>query len=357
MSVTEVKKVSNIKDDEIELRLGDIVQFFKESLWPVLRWIGAFLIIGVIYAFSLRNEYTSTVKVMPELKSSSSVGGGLNDLKSLAGLAGVNLGSMNNSSEAIRPDLYPDIIQSVPFSLHLLQQPVKTSNESKSQSLEVYLNRLTENNILSKLLGGNENSTSVGVSTGPTIQLTRQQETLSKMINARVNVDMDKKSGIITISAQMPDALISATIARQTLDYLTNYVTSYRTGKARQQVQFLTQQVNNARQRYESAELQLASYRDRNRNLYANTAKIEEQRLQADYMLTQSVYSELSKQLEQARIKVEEEAPVFQILEPPIVPLKKSGPKRTALIAGFMVFGAIIGLAVFSVKRFFFTKG
>ena len=36
----------------------------------------------------------------------------------------------------------------------------------------------------------------------------------------------------------------------------------------------------------------------------------------------------LSKQLEQAKIKVAEEAPVFKTLEPARIPLKKSGPKR-----------------------------
>jgi uncharacterized protein involved in exopolysaccharide biosynthesis len=76
--------------------------------------------------------------------------------------------------------------------------------------------------------------------------------------------------------------------------------------------------------------------------VYLNTAKIEEQRLQADYLLTQSVYNELSKQLEQAKIKVQEETPVFKTLEPAVVPIQKSGPKRAIIMAICAVAGIML---------------
>jgi uncharacterized protein involved in exopolysaccharide biosynthesis len=183
--------------------------------------------------------------------------------------------------------------------------------------------------------------------------LTKKQEELSKKVSKRVSATIDKKSGIVTITSQMPDPVVAATTANQTLNYLTTYVTNYRTGKSRKQVQFLSQQVNNARHRYQAAEFALSSYRDRNRSLFLETAKIEEQRLQADYLLAQTVYNDLSKQLEQARIKVQEESPVFQILEPAQVPLLKSGPKRTLIILAFAAIGGILGFlyALFSTWR------
>jgi uncharacterized protein involved in exopolysaccharide biosynthesis len=150
----------------------------------------------------------------------------------------------------------------------------------------------------------------------------------------------------------MPDPTVAATVASLSLNYLTNYITNYRTGKSRQQVKFLSQQVTSARRRYKAAEYGVSAYRDRNRSVYLNTAKIEEQRLQADYLLAQGVYNDLAKQLEQARIKVQEEAPVFQVLEPARVPLRKSEPKRTMITLGFAIFGAIIGLFVFFIRWF-----
>ncbi len=148
------------------------------------------------------------------------------------------------------------------------------------------------------------------------------------------------------ITATEPEATVAATVAHHSLDYLTNYITTYRTEKSRRQVNFLNKQVTEAKSRYQSTEYALSSYKDRNRALYLNTAKIEEQRLQADYLLAQSVYNELSKQLEQAKIKVQEETPVFEILEPASVPLQKSGPKRTVIILISMVIGIAIVLLV-----------
>jgi uncharacterized protein involved in exopolysaccharide biosynthesis len=361
MSVTEIIRKENKNEDEPEIRLDEVVQILKSSRWSVIRWAVIFFVLGIVYAFSKQNEYTATVKVMPELKTSAGPGGGLGDLKSLAGLAGVNIGNVNNTSEAIRPDLYPDIVQSVPFSLHLLRQPVTSTETRKPQKLQDYLAEQANSGIngsIDRLFGGQDGGAdkTTPPTTVPTLQLTRRQEAFSKQINARINAEMDKKSGIITITSKMPDPVVAATVASQTLNYLTSYVTDYRTGKARQQVEFLSQQVNESRRRYEASEERLSYYRDRNRNLFLNTAKIEEQRLQADYILAQGVYGELSKQLEQARIKVHEESPVFQVLEPAQVPFRKSGPNRTVLIIGFSMVGAILGLCVFLSKKFITPK-
>lgn len=335
-----------VETDEIEIRLDYIIDFIKKSRWIILKWITAFLVIGGIYAFSLPNQFTATVRVMPELKTQGGAGG-MGDLKSLAGLAGVNLDNLSGTSEAIRPDLYPDIVQSLPFRLHLLKQPIRVKDGQKPELLQAYLRDQHKNNILNRiaaLFGNEEEEPQTTQSNEPEIRLTKLQETLSKKVGENVSAAIDKKSGIVTITAQMPDPLVAAIVAKQTLDYLTNYVTDYRTGKSRKQVQFLTQQVNNARQRYQGAEYAVSSYRDRSRNLFLETAKIEEQRLQSDYLLAQTVYNDLSKQLEQAKIKVQEEAPVFQVLEPAQVPLKKSGPKRLLIVIGFIIIGVIAGL-------------
>ena len=353
MSVTEDIQRDRIAEDEVEIRLSEIVHFLRSS--RRLIGLGALVggLIGVVYAFTQANEYTSEVRVMPELKSPAGAGG-LGDLKSLAGLAGVNFDNLGSTSEAIRPDLYPDIVQSIPFVLHLLNQPVLPKDEPKPMTLQQYLTEQADNSLLSRIgLGSDDEAEKQPAAPNKQLlRLTKKQEVLSRKIEQRVGAAIDKKTGIITITSTMPDPVVAATVARQTLDYLTNYVTNYRTGKARNQVQFLGQQVSNARRRYQSAEYALSNYRDRNRSLFRETAKIEEQRLQADYLLTQSVYNDLSKQLEQAKIKVQEEAPVFQLLEPAAVPLRKSGPSRMLIVGGCVILGLFLGLLVAFLRRF-----
>ncbi len=183
------------------------------------------------------------------------------------------------------------------------------------------------------------------------IEVTKKQDDLIKVVQQSVSTTYDKKTGVITVAAVEPDPVVAATVARLSLEYLTDYITNYRTEKARQQVAFLASQVSESNKKYQSSEYALSSYRDKNRNLFLNTAKIEEQRLQADYLLNQSVYNELSKQYAQAKIKVQEETPVFKVLEPATVPLRKSGPKRTIIVLGFAVLGGILGLVYALFRR------
>jgi uncharacterized protein involved in exopolysaccharide biosynthesis len=337
---------SNNDDEVIEIRLSDIVAFLKKSRLAIL--IGGLigLLIGGIYAYSKDDEFTSQVTVLPEIQTKGA--GSLGNLSSLAGLAGINLDNISSSTEAIRPDLYPNVLQSVPFSLALLQQPTYSREFDKPLSIGAYLEKLDKKGSWLQLptFFGDADTDNRSLSHKKlptnTLQMTRQQQALIEEIQKKITAAFDKKTGIITVSAIMPDPIVAATVANASLQYLTNYVMDYRTGKARRQVQFLQQQVSQAKRRYEQAEAMLSTYRDRNQGLYLNAAKLEEQKLQGDFLLAQSVYNDLSKQLEQAKIKVAEDTPV----------LKKSGPKRTLIVSGAIVFGFILGLIFSGVRNY-----
>ncbi len=353
MSITEALDKKNSDDDEIEIRFSDIILFLKESKQRIIWGFIIGLCLGALYAFSKPNMYTTQVTVLPELQSK---GAGLGNLGSLAGLAGINVDNLG-SQDAIRPDLYPNVLHSVPFALYLLKQPVYSTKLRDKMTLEEFISRFAATGFfgqLSSFFSSNDDAkeeTPDPTNFSKAIQVTKQQNELIKLIQVSALAEHDKKTGIITITAVEPDPAVAATVARLSLEYLTNYVTTYRTEKARKQVTFLSQRVNEAKSNYQSSEYALSSYRDRNRSLYLNTAKIDEQRLQADYLLAQSVYNELSKQLEQAKVKVQEETPVFKTLEPPTVPLRKSGPKRTLIMLGFGIIGVLVSLANVFVQR------
>jgi len=342
--------------DEIEIRLSDIIDFLKESRWLVLCFVLAFLVIGVIYAVSQSNVYTAQVTVMPEAQSSGArkLGG----LGSLAGLAGISLDNLGGE-DAIRPELYPTVLQSIPFALNLLKQPVYSSELGAKLPLGQFTRQMRTKGWLgglTNLFSGSNEDTSPPAMRDPknfsqAIEITKGQDELIKVVQQTVSAAYDKKTGVITVVAVEPDPVVAATVARLSLEYLTDYITNYRTEKARQQVTFLAGQVRESNSKYQASEYALSNYRDKNRNLFLNTAKIEEQRLQADYLLNQSVYNELSKQFAQAKIKVQEETPVFKVLEPATVPLRKSGPKRTIIVLGFAVLGGILGLVYALFRR------
>lgn len=137
----------------VDIRWADLVQ-----LGPSGRRLGWLVgLVGLIWAFSVPNQYTAQVVLMPELSTKNVAG--LGGLGSLAGLAGINLDNLTVGTDALRPDLYPNIVQSVPFVLYLLQQPVFPAESARPVSYGLYLERREAETIAGRLtnwLPGND---------------------------------------------------------------------------------------------------------------------------------------------------------------------------------------------------------
>lgn len=359
MSVTkhiQPPKETDEDNDVINIRLSDIVGFLISSLRTLLT--GALLggIIGAVWAFSQLNQYTSQITVLPEVQTKSP--SNLGNLGSLAGLAGIDIGAIGTGSDAVRPDLYPNVVQSATFGLYLLKQPVSPKGIKAVQPFESFWQQQQTPGLFSWLSFGNSKdqaSTTNQTGASELLQMTKEQETTVKMLQEKITAAYDRKTGVLILTSTMPDPLVAAQTANLALRYLTDYVTTYRTEKARLEVDFLARQVAAAKHRYQSAEYELSAYRDRNRSLFLNTAKVEEQRIQAEFLLAQDLYNTLSKQAEMAKIKVQQETPVFKVLEPARVPNTKSGPKRPLILLMGLVLGLVSALAVRFI-RFFRAK-
>lgn len=354
MSTSEHQNIHPTTDTEISIFV--IISFLKTNRKRIAIWGGALALIGIVYALTAQKEFESSTQLMPELQSSSSLGK-MGGLSALAGLAGIDLNQMS-TTDAVRPDLYPNILQSLPFNLYLLKQPIYSSELKKTMTLEDFLSE-NDYSWLSFIISNNSNEKASLLdlkNSSKAVELTKKQHDLINELQSRIVITFDRKTGVIVINAKMPDPVVAATVAQKSVEYLKEYVTSYRTDKAKNQVKFLGNQVIEAKKRYQNAEAKLAHFRDQNRFLALQTAKIEEQRLQADYILAQNLFNNLSQQYEQAKIRVQEDTPVFKTLEPPTIPLKRSEPKRTLIVIGFSIIGLIIGTAISILKKYATTR-
>ncbi len=340
-----IENTSKTFNQEIDLIV--VFNFFK-TFWKRILLFGLLGgVIGAASSYLIQKEFISQAKLLPEL-SSGSTSNLSSGLGALAGLAGFDLGGVN-SLDAVRPDLYPNIIQSTPFALHILKQKAYVSEFSKIMVLEDYLKAKQKSWFSSntkpqkKLLDPQNLSKS--------IELDVYEDALVKTIFARINASFDRKTSIITISVKMPDPVLAANIANLTLEYLKNYVTNYRTEKAKIDLSFVEKQVNVAKKRYQNAETALANFQDKNRFLILQTAKIQESRLNSEFSTAQSIYNDLNRQYEQAKIKVQEVTPVFNVYEPPRIPIIRSEPKRTAITLLSAAIGTIVGSILLLVIR------
>jgi uncharacterized protein involved in exopolysaccharide biosynthesis len=326
------------------ISLREVIDTFKKNKLRIVLITFLFGIIGVVVALLSPVEYKSETQLMPELESKGA--GGLSKFGALASLAGINLDNMN-TTDAVRPDLYPDILQSTPFMLHLLTQKVYSKKLNKELTLEQYFEQHSKKgwSLDIKKLWTKEDTL---VSQDPTnysktLRVSAIQEKIIKDLKDRIITSLDRKKGIISINVKMPEPIIAATIARVSLEYLTDYVSDYRSQKNQTGVAFLTKQTHEARARYEQAQRALSAKKDHTLNFIMNVAQDQTRKLQNDVDLAFNIYNELSKRLEEAKIKKQEETPVIQILEPPRVPFKRSEPQRTLMVGAFILVGFILG--------------
>lgn len=120
----------------------------------------------------------------------------------------------------------------------------------------------------------------------------------------------------------MPDPNAAAQVAKTSIELIKEYVTQYRTRKAQEDLKFSQEQLVSAEERFREAQDRLAEFRDANINLSTARAQTQQQRLQSEYDLTFNVYSSMAQQVEQAKLKVQEQTPVVSVLQPVQVPVE-----------------------------------
>lgn len=338
-----------IENDEISIDLKKLFQNLITYKWRILISAFVFAVIGALYSLTSPNEYVATVKLLPEIDSKSA--GGMGGLKSLAGLAGIDLSS-NSGTEAIRPDLYPNILQSTPFLQSVLDKKIYVSKKKKWIVLRDLLSKDRIKAPLS-LSGDDDDKKSdeedqfvipQGALANGLVNLDKKSNAILLNLKNRITAEIDKKTGVITISVKLPDPVAAANLSYFAQQYLTEYVTKYRTEKSVKEVVFLKNRQQEAKARYDQALHTLSNYRDQNRNLFLNVAKDQEKKLQYEVDLAYNLYSSLNNQLADAQIKTHRETPVIKVLEPAQVPIKKDSPKRALITIGFLFFGIFLSV-------------
>ena len=350
-SEKETKQLhNNHNDEEIEIDLMDLLRKVIGIRKKIYKAAGIGLIIGIIVAISIPKQYTVEVTLSPEMGSNK--GGGL------SGLAASFLGSgvsMGDGTDALNASLSADIVSSTPFLLELSNMKVPVSG-SEEISLSSYLNEESSPwwgyviGFPGMVMGGakslfteneDEPISSDKVSRGA-IELSKKEtekiETLKKMIAAAV----DKKTSMTSISVTFQNPKVAAVVADSVVKKLQEYIIDYRTFKAKEDCIYLEKLFKERQQKYYAAQKKYADYLDSHDNIILQSVRTEQERLQNDMSLAYQVYSQVASQLQVARAKVQEEKPVFAIVEPAVVPLEPSGTSRKVYVLAFIFLSVCI---------------
>jgi uncharacterized protein involved in exopolysaccharide biosynthesis len=171
--------------------------------------------------------------------------------------------------------------------------------------------------------------------------LTPDQAGIADALSHRISVSVDKKTGVTTLSVTMQDPLISAALTDTVMHCLQNYITDYRTNKARHDLAFTEKLFDEAQGNYYEAQQKYAHFMDGNQNIIMQSFRTEQERLQNEVNLAYGVFTQVAQQLQVAKAKVQEITPVYTVVQPATVPLRPAKPNKIMILIGFVFLAGV----------------
>lgn len=347
----ETRNIENL-EEESSIDFAKIFSDLLKYKMLYAKVLPVVFVLAAIYALSQPNYYNCTVKLSPEMSSSKSTSG----LASLASSFGVNLGTGGAGTEALFPTLYPDLMNSVDFKTSLFQVPVTIEGDKeegepdRTMSYYDYLTKEQKAPWWSMAISGAKKwvislfkDQEEEVEKLDPFRLTRKQADVVKAIDQKVVCDVDKKTMVITIEVTDQDPVIAATMADTVKNRLQNFITDYRTSKARVDLEYNKKICAETKARYEKARQLYAEFMDSNQDIILQTIRQKQTDLENEMQLQYNAYQQVASQLLAAEAKVQQETPAFTTLQSATVPVHKAGPKRAQMCLIF-VFLAFLGV-------------
>lgn len=335
----------------------DLVEVIR-TLWMkrkfILKVTGAFLLIGLLIALFSAKEYTASCEFVPQ----SSKNAGSSSMARLASLAGINMGSLSNNEQLLSPLVYPNVLNSTAFKRELLQTKINIKDEEEPITLLSYLSdkKYRKTSVTSVILKytiglpgvivravkGEPAETTTPPDTSFII-LDKEERQAVKALEPILSISVEEKKGYIKLSAQLPEPFAAAQVAQSALELLQQYITAFKLDRVQSNLEFIEERYDELKDEYEQIQEQRAAYKDANQGISTSRARTTLEKLDNQYNLAYSVYSEMATQLEQAKIQVKENTPVLTVIDPITMPVKPSKPRRILILMGFTFLGAVAG--------------
>lgn len=351
------QNVNNVMVEEQEIDLVELIQKLWHNRWLIVKITIVFMVLGLLVALFSPKVYTASCDVVPQTSDNSKS----SQMSSLAKLAGINL-SQGEGTPTLSPYVYENILKSTKFKKELMQteinfekadRPVSfyeyyTSEEFNKPTVVDYVLKYTiglPGVIMGAIRGEQPEPDYSSAEGGAKIEsLTKDEYKVLSLLGESVMLSLDDKKGYVSITVNMPEPLAAAQLAQATLNLLQEYITVFKVEKVQSNLDFVQERYNEVKRDFEDVQARRARYRDANHNTIKNQARIEQERLEAEYQLAMNIYSELAMQLEQAKIKVKETTPILTVINPVTVPYKKSKPQRAMILMAFTFLGAVAGM-------------
>ncbi len=358
--------LNNKSSGEDEIDLIEVARTIWESRKKILLFVLGFGIFGLVISLLTPAEYMAKTVMVTRAESR---GSGSGNLSGLAAMVGINLGSSSDLGGELTPVDYSDFIKSLSFQKELMDTPIYWQKFPEPVTIFDYYSKYAKPGFFKVLrqytiglpatiVGWLRNKNNAGASGKAISQkdglvyLSGAEQGVRGILTKSLKLTLNPNSNFIKIEASAPEAKAAAQMATKARDLLQQKVTELKINKATQNLVFTQGLYKEKMADFKNAQEQLAQFRDRNINLGSEMARTEEERLSSEYQIAFSVYTELAKQLEKAKIQVKEDTPIFSVIEEAVVPNSKSKPKTEMVVLIWIFLGGVIGVVWVLADRF-----
>lgn len=359
-----------LTDEEEGIDIMALVKQLWDGRKTVIIWTCAFIVLGLIAALTMKRTYDVSTVMVPQLNSKSN-----SSLSSLASLAGFDLGTANTGSE-LSPLIYPQIVSSVTFRKELMYTPLHyekcdtainmfdyaQSDYAKPSAIGAVFIAIKKYTIglpgviLGAMRGEKEpvvlpEGEGTADNAPKPVVVSEDEEKILKALAENVTLAVDKKEGYITLNVRGSEPIQTAELAIKAQQLLQEELTRFRIEKSESELEYIQARYNEIKAETESYQEQLARVTDRTQSISNTRDRIERDRIQTKYSISSSIYSELAKQLEQAKMQVKKDTPVFTVIQPITVPNQASNSRAKTLII-WTFLGVVLGCGVVLGKEY-----
>ncbi len=350
--------------EEQEIDLVALVKKMWLNKGLIIKLTAVFMVLGLLVALFSSKVYTTSCDIVPQTSKGAKGGG----MSSLAALAGININDGQSGAE-LSPLVYQNIMNSTSFRKELMQtkidfeeagRPVSfyeyyTSEEFNKPTVLSYIMKYTIGlpGVIMGAIRGEQPEPDYSSLGGASAIETISKDDFKAMsiLESCISMTLDNKNGYLTITANMPEALAAAQLAQASVELLQKYITKFKIEKVQSNLDFVQERYNEAKGNFEDVQSRRAKFRDANHNSVKYAARVEQEKLDAEYTLAMNLYSELATQLEQAKINVKETTPILTVIRPVTVPYKKSKPQRAMILLAFTFLGFAAGAGLVLVSQ------
>lgn len=335
----EEKKIGQTREIDI---IGALRKIWSQKRLLAL-YTGGFAILGICVALVNPKEYKSEVVLAPEMNS-----GGLGLSESLSNMAstfGIDLGS-KSSMDAIYPEIYPTVVASNDFIIPLLETKVYLKNDTTLRTYRNHLANDTRSGFWSYPMGWirslftkEQEATSIDIN--PT-RLTVYEENLVNAVRGSISCIIDIKTRIITIGFKDQDPQVAAILADTIQSRLRAYITTYRTCKASNDLEYYQKLLEKSKEEYLKSQRRYSEFCDAHTNTILTSYQAKKDELENEMQTNFNIYTQMHTQVQQAKAKVQQDTPAYTIIQQATVPNRASSTPRSIIVLMYTIFGAVL---------------